>query len=305
MDFKFSLDRSRPTKLFICPSCGHRTFKRYIDVENNSYLDNSVGRCNRELNCGYHHSPRQWFASNPAHSDVGGRWANKNERALCRSEAQPSDYLSWELVHKTLSCYEHNHFFMFLVSKFGLDSAERAAARFYLGTSKNWRGAAVFWQIDTNNRVRTGKIMLYNSTSGKRVKEPFNHITWVHTLVHDKDNYVLRQCFFGEHQLRYIPKQHPIGIVESEKTAIIASIIMPELVWLSCGSINNLTKGKFYALGDRQIILYPDLNAFVKWKERADELRAYGLEVHVSSLLERAAHPDERAGGHDIADYLV
>ena len=42
--------------------------------------------------------------------------------------------------------------------------------------------------------------MLYNSETGKRIKEPYNHVTWVHSVLH-KDDYNLKQCFFGEHLL--------------------------------------------------------------------------------------------------------
>lgn len=42
--------------------------------------------------------------------------------------------------------------------------------------------------------------MLYNPTTGKRIKEPYNHVTWVHSVLH-KEDYNLKQCFFGEHLL--------------------------------------------------------------------------------------------------------
>ncbi len=52
-----------------------------------------------------------------------------------------------------------------------------------VGTSKHWPGACVFWQTDINGCVRTGKVMLYDAESGKRVKEPFNHVSWAHSLM--------------------------------------------------------------------------------------------------------------------------
>ena len=59
--------------------------------------------------------------------------------------------------------------------------------RYKVGTSKYWDGATVFWQTDNQNKVRTGKIMLYNSETGKRIKEPYNHVTWVHSVLHKGD----------------------------------------------------------------------------------------------------------------------
>lgn len=52
--------------------------------------------------------------------------------------------------------------------------------KYKIGTSKNWNGATVFWQTDNQNNIKTGKIMLFDKLSCKRVKEPYNHITWIH-----------------------------------------------------------------------------------------------------------------------------
>ena len=39
-------------------------------------------------------------------------------------------------------------------------------------------GAVVFWQIDRDNNIRTGKIMEYNPETGKRS----GLINWVHAI---------------------------------------------------------------------------------------------------------------------------
>jgi hypothetical protein len=54
--------RSRGT----CTRCGAaHEFSRYVDTENgNAYLDDRVGKCNRTNNCGYHYTPKQYFADN-------------------------------------------------------------------------------------------------------------------------------------------------------------------------------------------------------------------------------------------------
>lgn len=309
MNYRYSLDNNRPSKLFQCPNCGKKTFKRYIDRPNNTYLDASVGRCNREVKCGYHFSPREHFETN-THYKCGT--INYFQSSVRRSEGLPqntlnckTDYIEQEIFLKTTDQHEKNGFYQFLVIQFGEAKAKSAAIKFHIGTSKHWKGAVIFWQIDIHNRIRTGKIMLYNSETGKRIKEPFSHINWAHRLVKKSGTYQLRQCFFGEHQIAITPKYYPVGIVESEKTAIIASILMPELIWLACGSISNLSLSKFYPIADRRIILYPDLNAFAKWSAKAKELSIYNIDIHVSRLLEDNAHPDERAGGYDLADYLL
>jgi hypothetical protein len=65
---------------------------------------------------------------------------------------------------------------------FGVEVADQLVSKYFIGTSKHWPGATVFWQIDISGKVRTGKIMLYSPATGKRVKEPFNHISWAHKV---------------------------------------------------------------------------------------------------------------------------
>ena len=50
------------------------------------------------------------------------------------------------------------------------------------------------------------------------------------------ENWELTKCLFGEHLLSAIDeKQKTVALVESEKTAIIASSIMPKYIWLATG----------------------------------------------------------------------
>ena len=42
----------------------------YIDTENNNqYLSERVGKCNRLDKCGYHYTPRQYYTDNPHKRD--------------------------------------------------------------------------------------------------------------------------------------------------------------------------------------------------------------------------------------------
>ena len=74
--------------------------------------------------------------------------------------------------------------------------------------------------------------MLYDSTTGHRTKEPRSYVSWVHTELNLVD-YNLKQCLFGEHLLSDNPAK-PIAIVESEKSALIATHYTPVIYmgWL-------------------------------------------------------------------------
>ena len=57
---------SRSTR-HVCPQCGRKNvFTRYVDTENNNiYISDNVGKCNRLDKCGYHYTPHQYFTDNP------------------------------------------------------------------------------------------------------------------------------------------------------------------------------------------------------------------------------------------------
>ena len=112
--------------------------------------------------------------------------------------------------------------------------------------------------------------MLYNIETNKRVKQPYDHISWVHKDILT-DTHELKQCFFGEHLINQF-KLKPIAIVESEKSAIICSYFLPDYVWLSAGNINGLSIEKFKVLNGRKVVLFPDLNkGFEIWQQKANE----------------------------------
>jgi len=56
----------------------------------------------------------------------------------------------------------------------------------------------ILWQIDTDNNIRTGKLIKYNPITGKRQKKPYVATNWIHSL-HCKKEFILKQCLFGEH----------------------------------------------------------------------------------------------------------
>ena len=67
-DFRYQLERYRGRgSRYVCPQCGRKyTFTRYIDTHNNNeYVNDKVGKCNRLDKCGYHYTPRQYFEDNP------------------------------------------------------------------------------------------------------------------------------------------------------------------------------------------------------------------------------------------------
>jgi hypothetical protein len=156
-------------------------------------------------------------------------------------QPKPVSIIPVEVFKASLKAHETNYFVKFLIGLFGVEVASQLVSRYFIATSKHWNGATVFWQIDTRGKVRTGKIMLYSPITGKRVKNLEPPVYWVHKALKQPE-FELRQCLFGEHLL--IDKTKPVAIVESEKTAVIASIYLPQFVWVAVGSLTNLNAEK-------------------------------------------------------------
>ena len=278
-----------------CPSCDHRTktFSLYIDVESSAPLHPNVGRCERVDKCGYHFTPKQYFSLNPHLNEVPLAMPKPDRRP---KKIAPS-FIDRQIFKRSLSGYDSNNFITFLRANFDATIVQSLIAKYFIGSSNHWPCSTVFWQIDRFGNVRTGKVMLYGADTGKRIKIPFNHITWAHKALSLPD-FNLSQCLFGEHLL--IDSDKPAAIVESEKTAIIASIFFPKYIWLACGSLQNLSADRCGVLKNRPTVLYPDLNAFDKWTIKAKEL---GFQV--SETLEKVATDAERSQGLDLADFII
>ena len=311
---------------FKCPECQHRnkTFTRYIDTETGKTLADHVGRCDRENNCGYHYTPSEFFKANPYAIPVP-----LTRKYDGRPAKLPFSVLPFSLAKDSMRAYGHNNFVCFLNTMFGEEKAAALVKLYHIGTANHWPGATIFWQIDIKGKVRTGKIMLYNKNTCKRVKHPFNYIAWVHNLsgkagpwkdrltINRQMNYenyhrlnderfVMEQCLFGEHLL-YADAGKLVCLVESEKTAIIAAAYYPDYIWLAAGSLNGLNPDKCQALKNRSVMLFPDVNSYGKWYEKAMELNARipSSTFKVSNALENNATEIERLNGIDIADRWI
>ncbi|MFR9585635.1 MAG: DUF6371 domain-containing protein [Rikenellaceae bacterium] len=286
-----------------CPSCGvKRSFTRYVDTEGEVNFPEHVGKCNREDKCGHHYQPRLYFADNPELKDQFREVDYKP--APPPKPPQPTSYISPDMVGKTRMRHQGHHLFTFLASHIGHEATEKLMERYRVATSTHWEGATLFWQMDIRGRARTGKIMLYDPKSGRRVKRPHNLITWVHTRLNQPD-YNLKQCFFGEHLLA-TDTSKKVAIVESEKTALIAAHYLPSFTWIATGGKNGcLQSDAIEVLKGRKVLLVPDLGATEYWQSKLPLFIAKGIDASIFDHLEKTATTEQRAEGYDIADFLL
>ncbi len=274
----------------------------YIDVESSEYVSLIVGRCDREINCGYHYTPKSYFTDNNIEYKIHVQYAAQSVKQEQISLHNEKDLLA------TIKYHSENNFISFLLSKFDIQKVEKIVDQYKIGTANYWHFGTVFWQIDTKKLIRGGKIIIY-SKSGKRTK----YINWVHSIKIKWDeitDFNLSQCFFGEHLIN--GNNNVIAIVESEKTACVMSLLFEKYIWLAAGSLNGLNETKMEILKNRKIILYPDLginglngSPFSIWKSKCEYYKKKGFDIAISDLLEIKATPKDREKGYDIADYFL
>jgi len=180
---------------------------------------------------------------------------------------------------------------------------------YQLGVTKE--GHVIYWYIDKDESVRMGKVMKYK-TDGHRDKTftPLSIPKELSKCGKLKADYTIKQTLFGEHLLRHSQNaDKTICIVESEKSAVICSLCIPDALWLATGSKGNLQDGRMSAAKGHKVILFPDTDSdgqtYNLWCKRADELNAKGLQIQVCDYLEKMATPEQREAKIDIADLLT
>lgn len=185
-----------------------------------------------------------------------------------------------------------------------------AAKMYALGVTKD--DGVIYWLIDEQDRVRSGKIMHYLYNGHRDKKKDGDKTNWTHWKMKQDGrlpaDWQLTQCLFGAHLLPRYPCK-TVALVESEKTAVIASVVLPQFLWVSCGGKTNLEAGqKHFALKDRKVVMFPDTDTdgetFQFWSRKATEWREKGFDVKVSDLLETTATAAQKAAKIDIADLL-
>lgn len=207
---------------------------------------------------------------------------------------EPLAYVPGNIMQATWKQYGENDFIHFLNAQFGKDATDEVIDRYKIGTAKG--GRTVFWHIDQDLHIRTGKIMKFDPSTGKRDKMVND---WVHTAMKLPGRY--SACLWGLHLLDEYPETAPVVLVESSKNAIVGYIHYPDFCWLGMDGASGLTNAKAEPLRGRNVILLPDADeAGEKSAERSAEiLRMYGCKVEVCDLL-----PD-LDDGTDIADLLT
>ena len=342
-----------------CPDCGRKgKFSPYIDTVTMQPVDDKrCGRCNRLSNCGYHLPPRE-IKTHPNPPYEGGNLVPRCQQSpsiegRCeRASVAPTAGLSaprslacepfgvslfYSRMHRAMQQSQPwgHHLATWLRTRFPREQVDAALKRYHVGGTPD--GATLWWQIDEQGRVHTGKAMQYNPLTGHRVKEKGCPVNWAHRMriYGEPTDLIVPQCLFGLHLINenedVNENCHPEGmhsgaqsslssslalqaatpplvrLVESEKTALILSLLCPDKVWLATGGKANFKESMLAPLIGLDVEVYPDADALADWYARAVELnRTLGTRLHIPiGYYDLMNHDEARRAGWDLADVVM
>jgi hypothetical protein len=117
-EFRYQLERYRGRgSRYVCPQCGRKyVFTRYVDTHNNNqYVSESVGKCNRLDKCGYHYTPLQYFEDNPWLRDKEFSFFSKHRENEKKKKETPPPPPQRALWHNTAVVYGAHRFLVIVV----------------------------------------------------------------------------------------------------------------------------------------------------------------------------------------------
>jgi Domain of unknown function (DUF6371) len=214
---------------------------------------------------------------------------------------QVINYVPDDVVSKSLKAYQENNLYTFFVSLFGKNVATHVFKQYGISSSIYFgAGTTCFIQRDILGKIRQVKAMIFDPLTGKRSRQVEPKIIGRDLIGYDK---FLLQCFFGEDQLK--GNLLKVAICESEKTAAICSILYPQFIWIATGGKNgcNMTNPEVNrVLRERQIHLFPDVDAVEDWRKKAGILKDQGFDVFLNDVIAINAAPGSK---EDIADLIL
>lgn len=190
---------------------------------------------------------------------------------------------------------QRNTFIDFLLTLFDPPKVAAAVERYCIGGDSMCR--TIFPNIDQEGRCVGGAVIPY-LPNGHRDKT--KGLSNIHAELKRKDKTLppqADQVLFGSHLLRLYPSAS-VGVVESQKSAVILSIIYPEIVWVATAGMTNFNERLLSSIYDRNVVCYPDVNGVQEWTERAKQLPFKNIRI---SDWWRYAQDDKE----DICDVVI
>lgn len=171
---------------------------------------------------------------------------------------------------------QRNTFVDFLSTLFTDEQVAAAVERYFIGGDSH--GRTVFPNVDQKGRCTGGAVVPY-LPSGRRNKT--KGCSNIHAEMKKKDNTFPSQAdqvLFGSHLLRLYPSAS-VGVVEAQKSAVILSIVYPNIVWVATAGKQNFNERLVSVLYDRNVVAFPDKDGVREWTQRAKDLPFKNIRV--------------------------
>jgi len=97
-----------------------------------------------------------------------------------------------------------------------------------------------------------------------------------------------------------------LSLVESEKTALIMSILVPQTTWLATGGKQNFKHEMLWTICEQDVAVYPDADALDNWSRKIEELnREHGYRFFIPNWYREKCTTEAIAKKMDIADMML
>jgi hypothetical protein len=272
-NYRYRLDPS--SKKHYCPSCEHKRFVAYLDVRLGFPVDPTrYGRCDRENSCGYHFGPWMdplrerppYLPAVPLAPTIKVLPDKETIKKLTATANSPfHDYCRSLNIARDHLAYWHVY-----------SDAERTVFGF-MNAAKQFVNFKRVKYNDTGHRDKSTSAFYLTPSPGTKGK------------------YEL--CLFGEHRLR-TSLDSIVCVVESEKTAVIASYYYPQFDWVASGGSYGLTEEKMHALVGRKVVWLCDADNAGRSNNSIRRLQSKGIRFEVIDLFR------DRSDGYDLADAI-
>ncbi|HPA43780.1 MAG TPA: hypothetical protein PK810_07095, partial [Bacteroidales bacterium] len=116
--------------------------------ENGEFLNEVVGRCNHESSCGYHYTPKQFFADNPsARPDWKDNFFRIPQPVVKTKLKKQLWTITTDIVKSTVNPEIDSDFTLFLTGMIGRENTVNIVKEYHIGVTKS--RDVIFYQVDT------------------------------------------------------------------------------------------------------------------------------------------------------------
>lgn len=314
--YKYTLTNSRRVD---CPFCGKRgKYSAYINTLTQELAPIEYGMCS---------SCRE--SKRPPDNYVVGDSSTIENISLGYFEA---DTITINMINQYYrpKSYEPNNFIESLEKRYGTEQVKRVVDLYKLGRFVD--SGVVFPYMYTDYHVCTAKIMFFDNELHRIKEGKKKYPRYLHNLNYQSDGYwsydfndydecgnlvpfKLKLSLFGHNQV-INDKQKTICLVESEKTAVIMSIVSPEFIWVASGGKTLIQDYKFLFFSGRRCLVFPDMsednNVYTYWFEKLTNYnRKYGYDFEIVDYYSEFLQNDHELISYckcekfDIADFVL